>query len=194
MEFFKKYKKLFIAAGFIVLVLILGYSLYALFLKPATPATPTSEEPEGEPFVSGGLPTAEKGTKRTTAPAAESGKFPFMGERTGAKANETAAGGLTKVKRLSDSAALGASPDPSGRGVRYYNENDGKFYRIGRNGKIVPLSDKTFHSVRKIVWSPNADKAILEYPDGANIVYDFAADKQITLPKHWKDFDFSANK
>ena len=47
--------------------------------------------------------------------------------------------------------------------------------------------------MEKIVWSPNKDKAILEYPDGANIVYNFTANKQITLPTHWKDFKFSAN-
>ncbi|NTU99327.1 hypothetical protein HGA64_04995, partial [Candidatus Falkowbacteria bacterium] len=40
-------------------------------------------------------------------------------------------------------------------------------------------------------WSPNKNKAVLEYPDGANIIYDFDKQKQITLPSHWKDFSFS---
>ncbi|MCX6796656.1 MAG: hypothetical protein NTW06_04135, partial [Candidatus Falkowbacteria bacterium] len=55
------------------------------------------------------------------------------------------------------------------------------------------LSDKIFHDVQTVTWSPNRQAAILEYPDGANIVYNFNTQQQITLPQHWKDFNFSPN-
>jgi len=45
--------------------------------------------------------------------------------------------------------------------------------------------------VEKITWSPDKNKAILEYPDQAKIIYDFKDKKQISLPKHWQDFNFS---
>ena len=47
--------------------------------------------------------------------------------------------------------------------------------------------------MENITWSPSKEKAVLEYPDGANIVYDFATNQQVTLPKHWQDFSFSPN-
>jgi len=53
------------------------------------------------------------------------------------------------------------------------------------------MSDKTFYAVENVTWSPANDEAIIEYPDGSNILYDFMAEKQTTLPAHWKDFDFS---
>jgi dipeptidyl aminopeptidase/acylaminoacyl peptidase len=75
--------------------------------------------------------------------------------------------------------------------VEYYNKTDGKFYRIDKNNQITALSDKVFHDVQNIVWSPTSDKAVIEYPDGSKIVYDFTSKKQTTLPKHWEDFNFS---
>lgn len=75
--------------------------------------------------------------------------------------------------------------------LRYYNRNDGKFYRLDAQGNLVALSDTVFHKVKDVTWASNGNKAILEYPDGNNIVYDFNAQKQITLPKHWEDFSFS---
>ena len=37
-------------------------------------------------------------------------------------------------------------------------------------------------------------RRFLEFPDGANVLYDYVNDKQITLPKTWTDFQFSANE
>ena len=73
----------------------------------------------------------------------------------------------------------------------YLNQNDGKFYRINNNGETSLISNKTFFNVQNVNWAPNKEKAILEYPDGANILYNFKTQKQVTLPKHWESFDFS---
>jgi len=75
--------------------------------------------------------------------------------------------------------------------LRYYNQNDGKFYKLDSNGELVTISDKIFHQVSKVTWSTDGNKAILEYPDGSKITYDFQTQKQVTLPKHWEDFSFS---
>lgn len=76
--------------------------------------------------------------------------------------------------------------------IVYYNTEDGKLYRVDQNGNISEFSSKVFYNVSNISWSPNQNRAILEYPDGSNIVYDFEENKQYTLPKHWTDFSFSA--
>jgi dipeptidyl aminopeptidase/acylaminoacyl peptidase len=86
---------------------------------------------------------------------------------------------------------------PSGNtqngGLRYYNQGDGKFYHVGANGEIEPLSDQQFYRVSKVTWAPNTNKAVLEYPDQTKIVYNFDTKKQVTLPKHWEDFSFSSD-
>lgn len=80
----------------------------------------------------------------------------------------------------------------TGRGeVRYHNPADGKFYRVTSDGKVIELSDQVFYNVSQVTWAAGRDKAVLEYPDGANIVYDFENHKQVTLPKHWEEFSWS---
>jgi hypothetical protein len=73
----------------------------------------------------------------------------------------------------------------------YYNPNDGKFYKINSLGQPVLLSNEYFPGVKNATFDSKGAKAILEYPDGSKIVYDFTASKQYTLPKHWNDIKFS---
>jgi len=77
-----------------------------------------------------------------------------------------------------------------GVGVRYYQPSSGFFYKRLGNGTSVPLSDRQFNNVEKVTWS-NKDKAVIEYPDGANIVYDFVKQQQYTLPAQLKEFVFN---
>lgn len=77
--------------------------------------------------------------------------------------------------------------------MRYHNATDGKFYRIMPDGSIKILSDQVFYSVQNVTWAGNKDKAVIEYPDGAKIIYNFDTGKQVTLPKHWQEFSFSAD-
>ena len=67
------------------------------------------------------------------------------------------------------------------------------FYKLNPDGSKTTLSDRVFHSVRQVTWAKRGDKAILTYPDGNKIVYDFNSQKQVTLPSHWEDFSFSAD-
>jgi dipeptidyl aminopeptidase/acylaminoacyl peptidase len=53
------------------------------------------------------------------------------------------------------------------------------------------MSNKVFHYVSAVTWAPNRSKAGLEYPDGSKITYDFNSGRQVTLPSHWEDFNFS---
>lgn len=75
--------------------------------------------------------------------------------------------------------------------LNYYNDIDGRFYRIDDNGIPVPLSDQVFFNVDTVTWAPQKEEAIIEYPDGANIYYDFNTNRQVTLPQHWESFSFA---
>ena len=191
MDFLKKYKKIFIATGFILVVFILGYLLYSLFFK-SSPAPVTTEEPTAT-STQGGLPVAKPGTGQITPSGQQIEGLPGGTEQSASQGSATALGGLTQTTVLNQLPSLAATLSDNGSDLQYYNKQDGKFYRITKDGQTSLLSDTVFHEVEKITWSPNKNKAILEYPDQAKIIYDFENNKQISLPSHWKNFDFSPN-
>jgi WD40 repeat protein len=188
--FFEKYKKIIFLLAFAIIVLILGYSLYALFFK--SPAEIINNNQEiSTTTKTGGLPIAETGAPEKYKPQSQNGLIPdsTTNNRQEEGPGDVARGGKTQTSELTADAVAGITS--SGFSAQYYNKTDEKFYKLDDDGKITALSDKVFHSVEKITWSPDKNKAILEYPDGANIIYDFSTNKQITLPAHWKDFSFS---
>ena len=189
MDFLREYKKIFIASGFILIVFILGYLLYALFFKPS-PAPVIMEKPQAT-STPGGLPVAQPGTGQT-APAGQPAEgLPKEAEKPLNQGSAVALGGLTQTAELSQAPSLAATLSADGNDLQYYNKQDGKFYRLTKDGQASLLSDTVFHEVEKITWSPDKNKAILEYPDQGKIIYDFKNKKQVSLPKHWQDFNFS---
>lgn len=181
------YKKILLITGFIVIIFILGYSIYALFFK-AAPEEPVITEPAAT-TTPAGLPLALEGPGQIIEPTGPQ-QLPIEPAKE-AVASAKAQGGITQTIELNQTPSLGVTLSSDGFNAQYYNQQDGKFYKINKDGKITTLTDKVFHNVANIKWSPDKNKAILEYPDGANIIYNFSTNEQITLPKHWKDFDFS---
>lgn len=188
------WKKILLLIGFILIIIIAGYLIYTTFFAPTPPPIVVPEKPSvvtpSLPLVEGEIPSGiivepEKITPPTQpSPSAAPEILP-----TGV--SKTAKGGLTQVVTLVSTSANGITLDSDGNNFLYYNNNDGKFYRITPDGKSTTLTDKTFYNVSNITWSPVKDKTVLEYPDGSNIVYNFKTNKQVTLPKHWTDFNFS---
>lgn len=189
MDFLKEHKKIFIAGGFILTVFILGYLLYALFFKPSQ--TPALIENPQATSTSGGLPVAKPGNGQTAPAGQTAAGLPKETEQPISRGNAIALGGLTQTAELNQTPSLAATLSAGGSDLQYYNKQDGKFYRLTKDGEASPLSDTIFHEVKKITWSPDKNKAILEYPDQAKIIYDFKNKKQISLPKHWQGFSFS---
>lgn len=197
MAFLRRYKKIFFALAFLGLVFLIGYFLWSTFFRPTaigpTEVSTSTGSVGGLPSVglgsggeiigggSGTLPGDTGGGIATTsqgslAPQAEPGKI--------------ASGGLTETKAISDSPVLNPTLTDSGS-LLYYDRDDGRFYRLDKNGKATMLSDKVFHQVQSVTWAPNESQAILEYPDGSKILYNFDTKKQVTLPSYWQDFSFS---
>lgn len=195
MESLQRYRKIIMIGVFVLVVFLLGLLLYKTFFKASSPInngqTPTDQTSQGN------LPTSPDGTGQvssTTKPGLIPNNPSAVGPQDiGTITSPKASGGLTKTSNIYSNPVSGTILSSAGDGVQFYNQNDGKFYKIDNQGNSIPLSDKVFYNVDNITWSKQADKAVLEYPDGSNIVYNFNTQKQITLPKHWEDFDFSSN-
>ncbi len=187
MNFFQRYQKIFFIIIFLGISILIGYFIWKFFFHAiAEPTTPITNQP------SGGLPTAGSSTP-ISGEYTEPGNLPGEERPEGVNPNEpsdVATGGLTNTEQISRDNVKSPSATSDGK-VQYYNENDGKFYRIDENGKATLLSDRVFYDVDKVNWSPDNNKAVLEYPDGSNILYNFETGKQVTIPTHWQDFSFS---
>lgn len=200
MEFSNKYKKIGVIIAFLLIIVLSAYFIWKLFFQSQTVKDPITDITGNI----GGLNLADDGSGNFSTSTGD-GRLDASGNvigsnqtdnplttdaPSGREATDLAVGGITKVRTITTDPVL----DPtmtSGNELRYYNQNDGKFYKLDANGNLVALSDKVFHQVNNVTWSSNGNKAILEYPDGSKITYDFNTQKQVTLPKHWEDFSFS---
>jgi hypothetical protein len=177
--------KLFIL-GILLFIILFGYLLYFLLFRESIPDF-TSRKPD-DPSLTGKLPETGDSSGTTSPDIPDTGQLP---EYYGTTIDPVAGGGVTETKKLVSDRISGASLSRSGKEMRYYNKNDGKFYTVDKEGNINHMDDRVFHQVRNITWSKKDDIAILEYPDNAKIIYNFDTKKQVTLPSHWSDFDFS---
>ncbi len=188
-------KRIVAIFGLLAATIALGYLLYAVFFRPqlpGSPATPPSKTP--------GLPPAGGGNVNARVVRDVNGRLP-TGEATpspraaasptGSPAAAIANGGLTRTNPYLTAAATQPTLDRDGSSLLYYEANSGRFYRSSESGQVTPLTERAFHAVERITWAENRQRAVLEYPDGANILYDFGSGKQTTLPKHWEAFTFS---
>ncbi|MBN2854540.1 hypothetical protein JXK06_03360, partial [Patescibacteria group bacterium] len=186
MNLFRRYQKLFIIIIFLGICFLIGYFIWSLFFKTTEPEIIIAEN--GQPISN--FPDVATGTQ-SIIDENEKNELPF--EPTTPRiplpsdSSLTAGGGTTIVQKLSDDKSSNSTLSADG-GVQYYNKDDGKFYRIDKDGNAILLSDKVFFSVDDVTWAPDKDKAILEYPDGRKILYNFETEKQASLPSHWQDF------
>jgi len=184
------WKKILVLIGFVLIVAVFAFLIYYFFFRPFVKPKPAYVPPETE-LLPGQLPEVINANLRVDELLNTNTGLPDIGRIIG-QPSEVARGGLTKTKRLSSTPVKGAKVASDGS-LLYYDEATGKFYRILADGTLTELSGKVFHRVENITWSGQANQAILEYPDGSNILYDFNENKQYTLPKAMQDFSFSAN-
>jgi hypothetical protein len=179
-------KKIALIALFLLVSVGVAFMLYRFFFAGAPAEPPVTEPPVTTP--GGGLPTAGEGQGPGEVPVGPDGLPVSPGAPT---APDAAPAGTTAL--LGTPGTVAAQVSPTGSGLNYYNEADGRFYRIDGNGSAVQLSDRNFPSVSDVTWAGRGDKAVIEFPDQSKIVYDFNNETQVTLPKHWEDFAFSAD-
>ncbi|HRH23435.1 MAG TPA: hypothetical protein PK295_02290 [Candidatus Magasanikbacteria bacterium] len=188
-------KRILIIIGFLGICVLLGFAIYWVFFRKAPGTTIPTQS--GTQTNSGLFP--ETGERDNTPISSGQGTLPIG---TGQTNNGQTTGGITGsntinrpnseslITKTVDVSIGSPSPGPSGN-ARFYNETDGKFYTLDRNGNVRVLSDTVFYNVTKATWSPESNESIIEYPDGSNIYYNFETNEQVTLPKHWESFSFS---
>lgn len=177
-------KRILLIIGFVVSIILIAFGLYYAFFRVRPAIGPEEAVPEDVKEGAVGLPGAEIGAP----PIIEEGVPGIEGLQT---ADQIAKGGVTVATELTQAPVFGAALSDDGSSMNFYDQSDGTFYRIDAQGNVTKLSDKKFPSVESVTWNKNSQKAVLEFPDGSNVVYDFDAETQVTLPKHWEDFDFS---
>ncbi|MDD2758347.1 MAG: hypothetical protein PHD72_03175 [Patescibacteria group bacterium] len=180
-------KRILLIIGLLAITALLAFALYYLFKKAGPLAEVIPTGPTATPTTPGGLPSAGGRVTTTTPGAPGAGVLPTAGYVPGEQPSYYRPEAVTKI---SEAAPSYSSLDKAGD-VRYYNPNDGKFYRVQPDGTTKTLSEQLFYNVQKVTWAPNNDKAVLEYPDGSKTVYNFETQKQATLPKHWEEFSFA---
>ncbi len=182
-------KKILLIIVLILVTILLGFGLYFLFSKtlPKEALPPTEEipgitvpgfTPSGERIVTTTGPGGQIIT--TTLPTA--GVLPDIG--AGVSQPEV-------VNKIVDRPVSYTSINNTNGEMRFYNESDGKFYHVKKDGTTESLSEKVFYGVSQTTWANNSDKAVLEFPDKSKIIYNFEKDKQYTVPSHWEEFSFS---
>lgn len=182
-------KRLIYAAIFLVVSIGLGYLMYRFFWASKAPVAKKTTTTQVAPGKT--LPSAGEAGEKVTIPT--TGKLPtaktIPTTPTAVKPLQTTI--PYPIKKVADAPILGTDVDRSGT-TKFYNQTDGKFYRVGKDGNVQGLSNEVFYDVQNVTWSPTQNESVIEYPDGANIYYNFDTKKQITLPKHWQDFSFSS--
>lgn len=181
-----KIKRILVAILFIVAVLAVAYLLYVVFFRPAPAPV---EGPIAGGNVNGGVPGQlpdvglPDGNVNAGPEGPEGGELPAI--------DTVASGGDTLANVLTPDVRADAPADASDGSVRYYDANDGKFYRVDSSGNIRQIGSAQFPNVETVSWAAESDEAILEFPDGSNIYYNFVSGQQETLPKEYEDFSFA---
>lgn len=186
-----RYRKIFLIIALIIATLIIGFLLFYFFFHTQTTVQPPSTQPTGDNQTPTNLPPTGEGKLPTPSTINKTPGNEKTPEEDNNQISDIAQGGVTLSSTIYDKPTYGSTIAPDGKDIISYDRVTGKFVRISPEGKVSYMSDKVFYSVEKITWSSNKTEAILEYPDGANIVYNFKTQKQITLPKQWEDFSFS---
>jgi hypothetical protein len=177
-------KKILLIGLFVISVLVIGGLLYYLFFAPSGPGGGLIGQPTNISVVGNNvLPSANTGAAGVVVSGEEGG--------VALPAAEVAAGGITKTNLLTTAAVASVTLSSDGQGVNYYDAKDGRFYTINADGTVTRLSNKQFPDAETVDWNKVGDTAVIEFPDGSNVVYNFTTEIQTTLPKHWEDFRFS---
>ncbi len=182
-------KRILLIIALLVATILIGFGLYALFKRATIVQAPVEvpSEPAGQ------LPGAGERTSTAATGGTGTGQLGRGVQTTLPAIPQVTPGGYYQtapVTKLTSDQVDFAGYSQAGN-IRYYNQGDGKFYRLASDGQMRSLSDQTFYNVSNVTWANNNDKAVLEYPDGSKTIYDFEKQKQVTLPKHWEQFSFS---
>ncbi len=171
---------------FLGIVTLIAVGLYAAFFR----VPPSVQEAPDDGSTAGNLTGADDATddgitdgEPTDDTATDDGVLP---------SSPVADGGATATIVLTNTAIVSPTATTNGT-MAYYDPADGHFYTMNSNGEAELLSQAYFPSAETVTFDSDATTAVIEFPDGSNVVYDFTSGTQTTLPSHWEDFSFSGD-
>lgn len=185
-------KRLLAVFGFLLVAAVFAVLLYVVLFRPSGPAANTNEVNGNAP---GGLPSTNGGsTNRGPLPSVNGFPSQNANGTTGLPDIPTVAqGGATLTTEVTGHDSAGLTVRPDGNAARYYDRVTGKFYEVSAAGDVRELSSQTFFNVASILWSPSQSSALLTYPDGRTIYYEFETGRQTSLPLGSREFSFAAS-
>lgn len=183
------YKKVFLLLGFIFTAAFFSWLIFRIFF--GAPTTPDQENINLVEFDENGIRrpitnTSGGGLSGLRNNANTNTSLPDTNINRAEEEDTTKA-----VEKLTVGSVRGFTLSKNNLNATFYNSSDGKFYTIDSNGDTKAISEKVFYDVDNVEWSNDKNQAVIEYPDGSNIIYDFDTDKQTTIPIYWDEFDFS---
>ncbi|MDA2921741.1 hypothetical protein MYX07_00560 [Patescibacteria group bacterium AH-259-L07] len=202
-------KKVLLVIGFIGVVIVMAVLLYfAFFKRPPAPPPVVVPPEEVEVVRPARLPVTREIWERMTIEeritrglsvyefeeerAKEVTVPPTIERRVAPQIDEVAQGGRTWINPISSDPVQGATLAADGQNNVFYDKSTGQFYEIDSFGNKTLLTDQVFYNVSDVNWAPTKDRAIIEYPDGFKVMYDFDKDQQYTLPKNWEEFSWDS--
>lgn len=181
-------RRILLVALFTIGIAALVYLVYVVFFQQ--PATTTPDGTTGtttQPLI--GLPGIQDAIQPGSTDTTQEEEQQDAAEIPGVDA--FASGGLTAATTLTPDANVISPAPATDNTVRYYDSFENQFYKVNENGSITQLGTASFPDVEQVTWADRTNEAILEFPDGSNVYYNLDTNRQVTLPKEYKDFDFS---
>jgi len=180
------HRRVLIILAFALIVAGLFFAIWLVFFRPTTPIGSTNT-PTGN---TNGLPNVSNGNV-TVRPPRNVNVLPIDNTST-SEPSQIANGGATISNQITNGSASGLGVNATSGDLQYYDKTSGLFYKVSADGlSVTPLTTDTYPDVRTVDWAPSGNQAILGFPDGSKVLYDFATKKQTTLPSELSDFSFS---
>ncbi len=180
-------RRALLISGFTILVVGFFVLIWWIFFRPGLPIG-NANRPGG---ITNGLPSPQNGNANRARPVSNVNTLPVTNVPL-SEPSPTANGGATFVSTVSTDPTNGLAVSGDNGNLQYYDRTTGLFYAVSPDGSIkTPLTTDPYPDVNAVNWAPNGNKAILGFPDGSKILYDFAAQKQTTLPAELNNFSWS---
>lgn len=177
-------KKIIYVALFLGAVVAIAYLIYVVFFRQPSEDVIVSNVND----INVGLPNINDLLENANVIANENIAITNVGIPG---VDEVARGNLTATQVLTPDVET-QDPSISNNGeMRFYDPEDGMFYKIQPDGSVATISDAKFKGVDTVTWADTTNETVLEFPDGSNVYYDLDSGRQVTLPKEYEEFDFS---
>ncbi len=179
-------RRLLLIAGFALVTVGWFFAIYFIFFRPSAPIARNN----ANGFVNG-LPVPTNGNVNRVVLPGNVNALPNI-NGTIAGPSLVANGGATITETITSQSTSALTSTADHLALQYYDRQTGQLYTLSSDGtQRTLLTSDTYPGAQSISWSPDGHQAILTFPDGSKILYDFTLKKQITLPKELNDFSFS---